>query len=77
MGMKQKKIKMAEKKASFNHTNQGPIHEIFEKKILRIGGVENFEAAILIFFNFFSLSPWKLVTNYVLESGLNFIIMMV
>ena len=46
-------------------------------KILRIGGFEKlslFESAILNFFQKKNASfPWKLVTNYVLESmGLNF-----
>ena len=45
----------------------------FSQKILRIGDFEKlsfFESAILILFSkkkFFASSPWKLVTNYVLE----------
>ena len=54
--------------ASINPTNPRTDPWNFHKKILRIDRVEKwpfFESAILIFF--FASSPWKLVTNYVLE----------
>ena len=67
--------------ASINCTNPrtNPWH--FHKKILKIGNLKKtqfFWVAILNFFFFkkkkyFASSPWKLVTNYVLEwMGLNF-----
>ena len=66
--------------ASFNPTNPRTNPWNFHKKILRIGDFEKwrfFESAILNFFFekkfFFASSPWKLVTNRVLEwMGLNF-----
>ena len=68
--------------ASFNPTNPRTYLRNFREKILRIGDFEKwafFESAILNFIFqkkkkiFFASSPWKLVTNYVLEwMGLNF-----
>ena len=68
-------IKVEPHQCSSHHSillAQGPIHEIFG----RVEKLSFFESAILIFFskkNFFASSPWKLVTNYVLEwMGLKF-----
>ena len=67
--------------ASINPNNPRTDPWNFHKKILRIDRVEKwpfFESAILNFFlqkkkKNFASSPWKLVTNYVLEwMGLNF-----
>ena len=66
--------------ASINPTSPRTDPWNFHKKILRIDRVEKwpfFESAILNFFlqkkKNFASSPWKLVTNYVLEwMGLNF-----
>ena len=52
MGMKQKKVQFIVAVVVIVLT-EGPITEIFEKKKMRIGGVENhsfFESAILNFF---------------------------
>ena len=60
--------------ASMNSTNPRTAPWNFHKKLLRIDRVEKwpyFESAFLK--KKFALSPWKLVTNYVLEwMGLNF-----
>ena len=59
--------------ASFNPTYLRTNPWKFRKNILRIGRVEKLSCFWVGHFDFFASFPWKLVTNYVLESmGLNF-----